>query len=98
MPQDQSVFDHLPGELSYLIEPAQKYGIHQFDDDVDAFLSNATDSDLADLFSVAATVKANGHYEAVNTWLDEFEITDSNDAANLYFLFGLLDAADLEFE
>ena len=75
-----------------------RYGIHQFDDDIDRFLTNATDEQLVELEALAQRVRANDHYPVVNDWLDDHKIDEHEEAANLYFLFGIMDAADLEFE
>lgn len=98
MPKDIGCLQELPPELAYLAEPAMKYGVHQFDDDIDRFLANATDAEIAELKALAERVKVNGHYPAVNDWLDEHEIDEHEEASNLYFLFGIMDAADLEFD
>ncbi len=75
-----------------------KYGRYQFDDDVDQFLETASPDMMVELEQLAERVRFNGHYKEVNTWLDGHEKEDEEGAARLYFLFGVLDAADLEFE
>lgn len=98
MPKDIGCLRELPPELAYLVQPAMKYGVHQFDEDIDSFLENATDAELAELAALAERVKINDHYPAVNDWLDDHEIDEHEEASNLYFLFGIMDAADLEFD
>ncbi|MEM6798668.1 MAG: hypothetical protein AAF589_04070 [Planctomycetota bacterium] len=88
----------LPSELAYLAEPAMRYGVHQFDNDIDRFLSNASNEQLDELAALADRVKINDHYPEVNEWLDDHGIDKYKEAANLYFLFGIMDAADLDFE
>ena len=98
MADDIGCLKKLPPDLAYLAEPAMRYGVNQFDDDIDRFLSNATNEQLDELAALAERVKINDHYPAVNNWLDDFEIDEHEEAANLYFLFGIMDAADLEFD
>lgn len=70
-----------------------KYGIHQFDDDVHRFLENASEDDLNALASIAERVRLEDHDDLIGRFLDEYPITDYEESANLYFLFGLIDAA-----
>src|SRR5688500_6049991 len=86
-------FVHLPKELDYLVEPAMKYGRYQFDDDVEFFLNNASETDLDDLAGVAERVRLNHHGDLIGRFLDDYPITDFAESANLYFLFGIIDAA-----
>lgn len=53
---------------------------------------------MEELASIAERVLIHGDYAKVIHFLDSHRITDSEEAANLYFLFGVLDLADLEFE
>jgi hypothetical protein len=86
----------LPQELHYLIQPALTYGVYQFDEDIDRFLKTVSDDDLRTLYELGQTVSENGHYAAVNEFLSQ--ITPwSPEAANLYFLFGVMDALDVKF-
>ena len=94
---DIGILAKMPPELSYLATPAMRFGVHQFDNQVDAFLSSASDAEMGELAAVAERVRLNGHYPAVNAWLDQYEITKYPEAANLYFMFGLMDAAELKF-
>ena len=98
MSSEIGILRKLPPQLAYLAEPAMTFGIHQFDDDIDRFLANASDAEMSALAAVAEHVRLNNHYPAVNDWLDEYEIDRYEEAANLYFLFHVMDAADLNFE
>ncbi len=98
MSTKHGILRELPPELAYLAEPAQRYGIHRFDKDIDLFLARAGDAELSELAAVAERVRLNGDFSKVNTWLDGFEIDQHEEVANLYFLFGLLEAADIKFE
>jgi hypothetical protein len=91
------VLSTLPAELAYLAQPAMRFGIYQFEDHVGAFLSAASNEDMEELARLAERVKFNDHFTLVNDWLDRYEMTEYREAANLYFLFGVMDAADLEF-
>jgi hypothetical protein len=92
------VLAHLPDHLAYLIAPALKYGRYHFDDEIFQFLENATESEMDELAAVAERVLINGHYAEVNRFLDGHSMTEYPEAADLYFLFGVLDYADLQFD
>jgi len=98
MINDIGCLKELPPDLAYLAEPAMRYGVNRFDADIDRFLSNASDEQLAELEAVAEQVKSNNHYPAVNEWLNRYDIVEFEESGNLYFLFGVLDAAEMEFE
>jgi hypothetical protein len=75
-----------------------RYGIHQFDEQMDRFLRSASEVEMDQLARLAERVRLNNHYPRVNEWLDDHKITQYQEAANLYFLFGLMGAADLQFD
>lgn len=91
------ILDLLPEDLKYLIKPAMEYGCHHIDDDIFDFLDRATEREMEDLATIAERVLIRGDYARVIAFLDKHPITDSDEAANLYFLFGVLDYADLQF-
>ncbi|KAA1257107.1 hypothetical protein LF1_55070 [Rubripirellula obstinata] len=95
---EHGVLAELPSELSYLIEPALRYGQNQFDDDIFSFLDSATDIQMAELATIAERVQNNDHYADVNKFLDLYPITDHSECSCLYFLFGVLDHAGLNFD
>jgi hypothetical protein len=88
----------LPPELAYLAEPAMRYGVHHLHSQMDSFLSSASKGELDELSWLAKNVLSNKHYQQVNEWLNENDMTKYKEAANLYFMFGLMDAADLQFD
>jgi hypothetical protein len=92
------ILSELPAELAYLAEPAMRYGVHHFDAQMDKFLRSASKAEMDELSRLAKTVLSNNHYPRVNAWLDEHDMTEHEEAANLYFLFGLMDAANLQFD
>ena len=98
MPRDLGVLRKLPAELAYLAAPAMKFGVHQSDDDVGEFLDNATKAEMSELAAIAKKVLQNDHYALVNEWLDTYDMTEHEEAANLYFLFGVMDWAELPFD
>jgi hypothetical protein len=75
-----------------------RYGIYHFDNEMDAFLSSAPRAAIEELTSLAARIRSNNHYPRVKEWLDNFRMTQYAEAANLYFMFGLMDMAGLAFE
>ena len=95
---EPGILTELPDELSYLVKPALEYGRFQFDEHIFNFLDSATSEQMDELASVAERVRLNDHYPAVNRFLDRYPITDHEQASCLYFLFGVLDYADLSFE
>ena len=98
MSDPPGVLTKLPPDLHYLIEPALRYGRYQFDDDIFDFLDRATDEDIEHLTEVAARVLRNGDFTRVNSFLDKHPITTTDEAARLYFLFLVMDYADLQFD
>lgn len=98
MTEDLPILEQLPNDLEYLIKPAMKYGRYQFDDDIFKFLDRATAEQMEELASVAERVLLQEDYPRVMAFLDEHPITESEEAARLYFLFGVLDFADLQFD
>jgi hypothetical protein len=92
------VLAHLPEELSYLVEPALKYGRYQFDNEIFDFLEHATSEEMEELATIAERVLLNDHYLQVNRFLDRYDMTGYPEAARLYFLFGVLCYADLPFD
>jgi len=96
--QGIGVLAQLPGDLSYLIAPAMKYGRYHFEQEMFQFLEHATSDEMEELAMIAERVLLNDHYAEVNRFLDQYAITDYPEAANLYFLFGVLDYADLQFD
>lgn len=79
----------LPASLSYLIEPAEKYGAIQFEDKIFAFLSERmTPAEKTELQALSKTyVQDEG---TVNDWLDEYNMTKHPEARLVYFTGNLL--------
>ena len=84
--------------MAYLAAPALRYGVHHFDEQMDRFLESASDAEMEELAALAEKVRLNNHYPLVNAWLGKHPITDFKESAHLYFMFGLMDAADLQFD
>jgi hypothetical protein len=97
LPANAGVLAQLPEELHYLVEPALRY---HCETEWDAFrrLDNLSERQLEELAGLAKRVLLHGHYSLVNKFLDRFEITDYKESAMLYFFFGLLDHAGLQFD
>ena len=98
MTDDHGVLVHLPADLHYLIEPALRYGRYQFDDEIFDFLDRATEDEMEELATVAKRVLLNDDFPRVNAFLKQYPITGSDEATRLYFLFGVMDYADLRFD
>jgi hypothetical protein len=86
------VLAKLPAHLQYLISPALRYGIHQFDDDVATFLASATDAALSELRDVKDKINREAHGREIDGFIDLYPITRHPETAKLYFLLALLDA------
>lgn len=96
--QGIGVLAQIPDHLSYLVAPALKYGRYQFDQEIFDFLEHATSDEMEELAMTAERVLINNHYPEVNRFLDQYQITVYQEAAHLYYLFGVLDYADLQFD
>ena len=92
------ILSKLPPELAYLAEPAMRYGVHQFDKRMDRFLRSASRAEMDELARLAEKVRLNNHYPRVLAWLKQPEVSGQEEAENLYFMFGVMDAADLQFD
>lgn len=90
--------EQMPPELHYLIEPARRYGRYQFDDDIARFLEQASTEDMVRLGTVADKVNINKHYPLVTEWVNSNNMVENEEVAQLYFLFGVMDMADLSFD
>ncbi|MCO6047840.1 hypothetical protein NG895_28375 [Aeoliella sp. ICT_H6.2] len=89
-------WDHLPEKLAFLKDPAIKYGKYQFDDERYDFVESMTAEQREELVAVRAALgKEESLYKLLDDWFDEYSITDHEEAALIYFMFGVLDAADL---
>ena len=91
---DIGVLSELPEELKYLIDPAMKYGIYQFNADIDRFLDHMTDEEEEFLTSVLRKYDSKNHYDLLRPFMKEYCMTEHKQVARLYFLFSVLDAMD----
>lgn len=96
-PVQKPNWDNLPKELSYLIDPAEAYGI--FDDvEMVTFLENAHPEDIEILTKTAERMRLNGHSSIVSKWMDSFPIDKHPEAWMVYRVVGVMDLAGLKFE
>ena len=95
IPDDIGVLKELPAELAYLKDPAMNYGRYQFEEHIFDFLETITEEEESELREVAAAYVENDHESLVNRFLDEFNMTEHPRAAELYFLFLVIDLGDL---
>lgn len=91
------ILEKLPPELVYLVQPAMKYGIYQFGDDIARFHEEATPEDLNELAAVADRIRESDHNDRISDFLDQYPITHHPESANLYFLFAVMDEAGLNW-
>jgi hypothetical protein len=84
----------LPQELRYLAEPARKFGVYQFHDDIVEFLEGITETELTELRKVNNRIKQD--HQKIKDWLDCHRITEHREAQLIYFMFGVLDSVELD--
>ena len=82
----------LPDDPGYLAEPAEHYGKYQFDSQVNDFLSRMTNKEEEAIRNVAEIIVSRDDYLRIDQWFNEHPITDHPEAANVYFLLGLIDS------
>lgn len=97
MPLRSGVLENMPETLHYLIEPVLRYACRS---EWDAFthLDKASQKDMDYLANIARKVLENGHYPLVTKFLNEYQMTEFDECAQLYFFFGLLDHGGLKFD
>jgi hypothetical protein len=96
-PNEPGVLVNLPAALHYLIEPALRLGLAT-EPDIFQYLDEVSPQQNDELRRIAERVLANDHYPMVNKFLDAYPITDHDESAKLYFLFGALDYSGLQFD
>jgi hypothetical protein len=96
-PKNAGVLSKLPEELHYLIEPVLRCGCRT-EPDVFAFLDQAKKEEIDKFGQIAKRVLKNNHYPVVLKFLKKYEMTEHEECAKLYFFFGVLDYADLQFD
>jgi hypothetical protein len=90
-------WDHLPKELEYLREPATTYGKYTSEQQVLAFLDQARPEDLDALARTAERIRLNDHNELINEWFDRFPFDKHQESWLVYWLFGVMDHAGLQW-
>jgi hypothetical protein len=98
MDNPAGVLLNLPADMHYLIAPALRYGKYIWDDEIFDFLNQASEAEMTELAAVAERVLWNDDYQRVNAFLDEHPMTETEEAARLYYLFLVMDYADLKFD
>jgi hypothetical protein len=89
MADDALDWTKLPPGLSYLAEPAARYGELQFETRIMDFLErDATDADRETLRALKPLVLRDEG--AIDAWIDELGITKHREAAVVYFLLHLM--------
>ena len=97
MPQHPGGLVDMPENLHYLIEPVLLYACRT-EWDVFGHLDKASEKDMDHLAIIARKVLENDHYPLVTEFLDEYQMTEFDECAQLYFFFGLLDHGGLKFD
>src|SRR5215203_1303235 len=87
----------LPASLTYLREPAEKYGAIQFESAIDEFLDQASQEEMNELRSLADRIRLNGDVDPINRWIDAYPFSEHEESARVYFLLLLLDLAGFDF-
>jgi hypothetical protein len=79
----------LPKQLSYLIQPAEKYGRLQFDDAIYNFLDNEmTDSDKDELQQLQEKIYRDS--DVYQDWITQYSIVDHRESSLVYFMMHLM--------
>lgn len=88
-------WDNLPGELSYLIAPADRYAPYYAEGAMLEFLEAAGPEDWKRLQQTSDTIRKHGHLETISVWIDRYPMTEHEESWRVYTLMLLLDHADL---
>jgi len=93
MANDEPDWSRIPQLLAFIAEPAERYGLIQFDEQVDAFEATASESQRAELRQLARRLwedrdGADGH--ALVDWVTKQNLTEHPEAARVEFLMVLL--------
>ncbi len=91
-------WSNLPGDLHYLIELAEEYGVYSNEEDVITFLNRAHPNDLEKLAIAAERMRLNGHIELVNQWLKRFPLDKHPEAWLIHCLLTVMDHAGFKFD
>jgi hypothetical protein len=100
MKQDDELpgsFAFLPEHLQYLCPFALRYAL-SVEQNVFAAIARLSPEENEELACLAEKVWLNEHYTDVNAFLDQYKLYDYRESAYLYFLFGMLDYLDLQFD
>lgn len=91
--------EDMPVALEYLLPFASRYGSHfRTEEQITAFIHDASAEQVAELRDLASTVRRQQHYPVVIGWLKVASWENNSSAGDIYFLFGLMDAIDCKFE
>ena len=86
-------WSRIPASLSFIIEPAKRYGRIQFDEQVDEFQNTASDADKSELRKLAARLWEERNCEdghALVAWILKQSLVAHPEAARVEFLMVLL--------
>ena len=88
--KDERILDwqKLPEDLWYLASPAERYGVIQFDAEIDEFADAMDERARAELQAIAARVDRNE--KQIDGFLDEYSMTEHREAKLVYFLTYLI--------
>ena len=85
----------LPEELSYLIEPAEKYGVYQCSAEMGEFFENMTPEEEEELVRAYERIAVADHKQMIHEWLDGYPNTEHREASLVFWLLGVMDAMRL---
>jgi hypothetical protein len=89
-PEPPLDWSKLPGELTYLIEAASRYGIIEGDQDVDDFCESVSETQLRELQEISKRMDKDA--ARIDAFLHTCPMTEHPEACRVYFLTGLIDA------
>ena len=92
-------WNSLPAELSFLSDPAEKYGKHIMHEEILEFLQQLTPETQQELQYAAQTISEQRLEPVLMQWLDDYPPYDQYEESSLvYGLLGIFDELDLEIE
>jgi hypothetical protein len=91
-------WSNLPTHLSYLIEPAQEFGVYQFEDSINRFVQKISHSHRRQLNEIQRRIRSQGHVDDIYCWLDRYPIREHREARLVAYLIEVLKAAGFPIE
>jgi len=93
------ILDNLPAEIKFLAEPVRRYHVKNGASAIEQVKSTLSPEELEELRAIGRRVLKGRYFgNHISSFLDTYDLADYDEAALLYFFFGLLDEIGIEFE